>query len=195
MLTYPANRGKGYAVRFGMFNARGRYLLFNDADGASPIPEVERLFAAIEDGADVAIGSRAMFSRETDVQTVWYRKFLGRVFNAYVNIIILPGIADTQCGFKMFSRKAAKFIFRRQKAERFSFDVELLYLARKAGYVIAEVPINWTNVAGSKVNLVKDSLAMGWDLTKFRLRDFFGGYGSPRAKVAPKSKESEVRAV
>jgi len=176
LLTYPENRGKGYAVRFGVLNAQGKLVLYNDADGATPIEEIERLEEAIASGAQIAIGSRAMFSRETTVDTLWYRKFLGRIFNGFVNFMVLPGIADTQCGFKLFVRPAAQYLFSRQKAERFSFDVEILFLARKAGYKIAEVPINWTDVPGSKVNLVKDSIHMGFDIIKFRLRDLFGGY-------------------
>ncbi|MFN8388893.1 MAG: flippase-like domain-containing protein [Bdellovibrionota bacterium] len=178
LLTYPKNRGKGYAVRFGMLNARGRLVLFDDADGATPIEEIERLEAAISSGAHIAIGSRAMFSVETGVQTLWYRKLIGRVFNAFVNLVVLPGVADTQCGFKLFVRPAAKFLFSRQKAEGFSFDVEVLFLARKAGFKIAEVPVNWTNIPGSKVNLMKDSLLMARDIVRFRLRGLFGGYGS-----------------
>ncbi len=178
VLTYPENRGKGYAVRFGVMNARGRRILYNDADGATPIEEIERLEAALNSGVHIAVGSRAMFSRETQIATVWYRKIMGRVFNGFVNLILLPGIADTQCGFKMFVRKAGRAIFSQQRAERFSFDVEVLFLARKAGYKIAEVPINWTNVPGSKVSLVNDSAAMFLDLLRFRLRDFFGGYGA-----------------
>lgn len=184
LISYQRNRGKGYAVRFGMINARGGRLLYNDADGATPIEELERLEEAIDAGSEIAIGSRAMFSRETNVKTVWYRKFIGRVFNGFVNFMVLPGIADTQCGFKMFVRPAAQYIFSRQRAERFSFDVELLFLARKAGFRIAEVPINWVNVPGSKVNLVKDSIHMGLDICKFRLRDFFGGYRHERSDTS-----------
>jgi len=178
LLVYPKNRGKGYAVRFGVLNARGALVLYADADGATPIVELERLESAIKDGAQVAIGSRAMFSRDTEVKTVWYRIFIGRVFSGIVNVLLLPGIADTQCGFKLFIRPVARHIFSHQKADRFSFDVEVLFLARKAGCKIAEVPINWTNVPGSKVNLINDSLAMFIDLLRFRLRDFFGGYGN-----------------
>ncbi len=176
LFVYPENRGKGYAVRFGVMNARGRRILYNDADGATPIEEIERLEAALDSGAHIAIGSRAMFSRDTEIETVWYRKLMGRVFNGFVDVILLPGIADTQCGFKMFVRFAGRAIFSQQRAERFSFDVEVLFLARKAGYRIAEVPINWTNVPGSKVSLVNDSAAMFVDLLRFRLRDVFGGY-------------------
>ncbi|MCB0323799.1 MAG: flippase-like domain-containing protein [Bdellovibrionales bacterium] len=176
LLVYTPNRGKGYAVKYGMLNARGRRLLYNDADGATPIEEIERLEHALDEGAQVAIGSRAMFSRDTAIKTVWYRKAIGRIFNGLVNLIVLPGIADTQCGFKMFTRPVARALFDRQRAERFSFDVELLFLARKGNYRIVEVPINWVNVPGSKVHLVKDSTAMFIDLLRFRLRDLLGGY-------------------
>lgn len=176
LLTYPRNRGKGYAVKFGVMNARGRLVLFMDADGSTPIEELARLEAAIHAGAHVAIGSRARYSRETDVKTVWYRKFIGRTFSALVNVLILPGIADTQCGFKLFLQPAATVIFRRQQHERFSFDVEVLYLARRAHLRIAEVPVNWTNVPGSKVNLAKDSVLMLRDVIQMRVRALLGGY-------------------
>ncbi|OVE80046.1 hypothetical protein BVY02_01575 [bacterium J17] len=176
LLKNPENRGKGYSVRYGMLNSSGRFLLFNDADGSTSIDQITKMLSAVEQGADVAIGSRAIYSRTTEVKTVWYRRFIGRVFNALVNIIILPGIADTQCGFKMFTRRAASEIFSRQRAERFSFDVELLFLARKFEYKIVEVPVNWVNVPGSKVNLATDSMAMLLDIIKFRARDLSGGY-------------------
>lgn len=191
VLTYPENRGKGYAVRFGVMNARGKRILYNDADGATPIEEIARLEAALDSGVHIAVGSRAMFSRDTQIATVWYRKLMGRVFNGFVNLILLPGIADTQCGFKMFVRKAGRAIFSQQRAERFSFDVEVLFLARKAGYRIAEVPINWTNIPGSKVSLVGDSAAMFLDLLRFRLRDVFGGYGAMPALGPEDQKGSE----
>jgi dolichyl-phosphate beta-glucosyltransferase len=177
LLVYPGNRGKGYAVRFGIMNARGQLVLYNDADGATPIQEIERLEEALAGGVHVAIGSRAMYSRSTAVQTVWYRKYIGRVFNGIVNMLLLPGIADTQCGFKMFLRPVARYLFSRTKADRFSFDVEVLFLARKAGLKMVEVPVNWTNVPGSKINLAVDSASMFLDLLKFRLRDLFGAYG------------------
>ncbi len=177
LLQYGENRGKGYAVRFGVMHAAGELILYTDADGASPIEELTRLERAIERGAQVAIGSRAMYSHDTKVSTLWVRKFMGRVFNGIVNFVMLPGIADTQCGFKLFRRPVARYVFSRSKSEGFSFDVEILYLARKAGAKIAEVPINWTNVPGSKVNLVSDSAKMFRDILIFRLRDIFGGYG------------------
>ena len=169
LIQLPKNQGKGHAVRLGVLNSRGLRILFVDADGATPIAEMERLQAALDSGSDVAIGSRALASTDTKVATSLHRKVLGRVFNRCVNIILLPSIADTQCGFKMFSRKAALFLFRKQTSDRFSFDVELLFLARKAGLRVAEVPINWTNVPGSKVNLVVDALLMFRDVFRFRV--------------------------
>ena len=168
-IKLPKNRGQGHAVRTGAVNAVGERIIFVDADGATPIEEIERLEAAIDEGADIAIGSRALRSDQTHIKTVWYRKILGRVFNNCVNIILLPDIKDTQCGFKMFTFASANKIFPLQTAERFSFDVELLYLARKFKMKIAEVAINWENVPGSKVNLVLDSIRMFRDVLRFKV--------------------------
>lgn len=169
LIQLPKNYGKGHAVRLGVLNSRGNRILFADADGATPIQEFDRLESAISLGADIAIGSRALASTDTKVATSIHRRVLGRVFNKCVNLILLPTIADTQCGFKMFTRKAALFLFRKQRADRFSFDVELLYMAYKANVTIKEVPINWTNIPGSKVSLVRDSLAMFRDVFRFRV--------------------------
>lgn len=169
LIQLPKNYGKGHAVRLGVLNSRGNRILFADADGATPIQEFDRLESAVSAGADIAIGSRALTSTDTKVATSIHRRVLGRVFNKCVNLILLPTIADTQCGFKMFTRKTAMFLFRKQRADRFSFDVELLYMAHKANLNIKEVPINWTNVPGSKVNLVRDSLAMFRDVFRFRV--------------------------
>lgn len=167
VLRIPCNKGKGNAVREGMLAVSASRLLFADADGSTPIEELSRLEKALDDGADLAIGSRALSSAETTVETRWYRKYIGRLFNGLVNFFVLPGIADTQCGFKLFSEEAAEFLFSRQRSERFSFDVEILYIARKAGLSIAEVPVNWKNVPNSKVNLVIDSARMLFDIFRF----------------------------
>ena len=183
VLGYPHNRGKGYAVRFGMLNALGARVLFDDADGASPIEEIERLEAALKEGASLAIGSRALLSSDTQVKANLFRKCIGRVFNGIVNILLVPGIADTQCGFKLFNRSAAQYIFSKQKEDGFSFDVEILFLARKAGFKISEVPINWTNVPGSKVNVARDSVKMFFDVLGIRARSFVGGYQHSQPQV------------
>lgn len=180
----PTNTGKGAAVHAGMAEAVGARRLFADADGATPFAELWRLDAELDRGADVAIGSRALTSQRTQVKTVWYRKVLGRIFNGTVNLVLLPRIADTQCGFKLFTANAAREIFSRQTAVGFSFDVEILYIARRLGLRIIEVPINWINVAGSKVNLIIDSAQMLFDVFRFRLRHRtlrpIGGPATPR---------------
>lgn len=169
LINLPANQGKGAAVRTGVLRAGGERILFYDADGATPIGELPRLMNAMEMGADVAIGSRALASADTKVKTYLYRMVMGRIFSAIVKILILPGIADTQCGFKMFSYPVARYLFSRQTANGWSFDVELLFLARRAGCRIAEIPVNWTNIPGSKVHLVKDSFKMLTDIIRFRI--------------------------
>lgn len=167
LIRLPKNYGKGHAVRTGALNAHGQFILFADADGSTAISEVSRLLTAIEEGSEVVIGSRALRSDETEVKALLLRKILGRVFNKIVNTVLLPGIADTQCGFKLFSRKAANFLFSQQQSDGFSFDIELLFLAKKAGLSVSEIAINWENVPGSKVNLVSDSLRMFLDIFRF----------------------------
>jgi len=187
LLTYKKNRGKGFALRYGVLESKGELVLIDDADGSTPIEEFERLKTMIEQGAQVAIGSRAMASAETKVKTVWYRKIIGRTFATIVNFLIVPGITDTQCGFKLFTRKAAEELFSRQRSERFSFDVELLYLAGRLDFKIKEVSVNWTNTPGSKVNLVKDSISMLLDIFRFRWMAICGIYEKPveRATILP----------
>jgi len=170
LIQLPKNHGKGHAVRVGVLNSRGRAILFADADGATPIEEFSKLYSALQSGAEIVIGSRALASTDTKVSTSVHRRLLGRVFNRCVNTLLLPSIADTQCGFKLFSRPAALFLFKRQRADRFSFDVEILFIAMKAGISIREMAINWTNIPGSKVNLFVDSLRMLQDVFRFRVR-------------------------
>lgn len=161
------HRGKGEAVRMGMLNAVGNFVLFMDADGATPLAEIPKLLQTVKNGADIAIGSRVVQDpRETSVVTSWKRKVTGRVFSGIVNLLVIPGIADTQCGFKMFRREVVRDIFSRQKIEGFAFDVEILFLARKLGFSVAEVPVNWVNQEGSKVRLVTDSVRMFLDIVR-----------------------------
>jgi dolichyl-phosphate beta-glucosyltransferase len=161
--------GKGAAVRLGVLNAQGEAILFMDADGATPMGEIPKLQSAIAAGADVAIGSRVLQSPgEVEVKTSLHRKIIGRVFAFFVNLFAIEGIADTQCGFKMFRRDAAHAIFSRQKTSGFAFDVEILFIARRLGLSIAEIPVNWIAQPGSKVNLVRDSIKMLWDISHIR---------------------------
>jgi dolichyl-phosphate beta-glucosyltransferase len=161
--------GKGAAVRKGMLNAHGRFVLFMDADGATPLNEIPKLLAAIEEGSDVAIGSRvAQCSEEVEVKTSLHRRFIGRAFSFLVNLLAFEGIADTQCGFKMFRREAAAAIFSLQKTAGFAFDVEILFLARQLALSVAEIPVNWMAQPGSKVNIAIDSISMLWDISRIR---------------------------
>jgi dolichyl-phosphate beta-glucosyltransferase len=161
--------GKGATIRVGMLNARGGFILFMDADGATPLNEIPKLLDALEKGHDVAIGSRVVqHPGEAEVKTPFYRHFIGRSFAFFVNLLALGGIGDTQCGFKMFRREAAAAIFSRQKTVGFAFDVEILFIARQLSLSVAEIPVNWTAQPGSKVNLVSDSIRMLWDVSRIR---------------------------
>jgi dolichyl-phosphate beta-glucosyltransferase len=161
--------GKGATVRMGILNAKGQVVLFMDADGATPMTEIPKLLAAIAAGHQVAIGSRVIQREgEVEVKTPLYRKLIGRVFAFFVNLFAIEGIADTQCGFKMFRGDAAREIFSRQRMAGFAFDVEILYLARRMSLSIAEIPVNWVAQPGSKVNLVTDSIKMLWDIGRIR---------------------------
>ena len=160
LINLERNQGKGNAVKTGALSAEGELVLFADADGATPIAELKRLEDGILAGADVAIGSRAKKAEDTAVRTKLFLKIRGQTFNRIVNALLLPSIRDTQCGFKLFKRECAKFCFERQRSKGFSFDVEILYIAQQAGFAIAEIPINWTNIPGSKVHPILDPLRM-----------------------------------
>ena len=170
VLRRDRNEGKGSAVRWGMLAARGDYRLFTDADGATPIGEVKRLEAALMGGAEVAIGSRALPDPSVCVVARRSRVVAGRVFSWVVRRLVLPGIADSQCGFKAFTAKAAVDLFERLRTLGFAFDVELLFLARASGYRIAEVPVNWTDQPGSKVRVLGNGPRMLWEVATARLR-------------------------
>ena len=177
------NRGKGFSVRRGVLEASGSLILFCDADGSTPIEELDKLLAAIDAGCDVAIGSRALPQSDIrQAQPLW-RETMGRIFNGFVQVTALPGIRDTQCGFKCFTREAARLIFPRQRIDRFGFDVEVLWLARKLGLRIAEVPVAWIDHPGSTVHPVRDSSRMLVDVVRVRLHDMRGDYGPPGAVV------------
>jgi len=163
------HQGKGNAVRIGMLNAWGTYVLFMDADGATPLKEIKNFLCKMEQGFDVVIGSRVVQNpSETKVITSFHRKFIGRSFSAVVNLFAIPGFADTQCGFKIFRSKVAKKIFSQQKLSGFAFDVEILYIARMHNFNVLELPITWVNQEGSKVNIFIDSFKMLVDVLKIR---------------------------
>lgn len=176
VLRNEANRGKGYAVRRGMLAARGARRLMTDADLSTPIEELERLGARMDEGHDVVIGSRALPGARIEVRQPWYRENMGRLFNLFVRALAVPGVMDTQCGFKLFTAAAARDVFSAMRLDGFSFDVEALFLARRKGYRIAEVPVVWRNDAASRVSLVRGFLAFP-DLLRIRANAWTGRYG------------------
>ena len=160
------NHGKGYAIKQGMLQARGRFVLFCDADLSTPIQEVKKLLTFLEKDYHIAIGSRGKNESMVITPQPWYRQYMGKFFNILVQLFVLKGIRDTQCGFKCFKKEAALNIFRIQKLWGFCFDVEVLVIARKKGYKICEVPIVWDNSKASRVHIIKDSSRMFLDLIK-----------------------------
>ena len=149
LLKNPGNRGKGYSVRNGMLAAKGDWVLFSDADLSTPIEELEKLLAAVDrECADAAIGSRALDRSLVSVHQSAFREFSGRFFNLLMRLVVRLPFLDTQCGFKVFRREAAREIFSRVRIDGFGFDVEALFIARKRGFKTVEVPVRWANVEG-----------------------------------------------
>ena len=170
------NRGKGYSVRRGMCEARHEWVLFSDADESAPIAEVEKLVHAADTGGHcVVIGSRALDRSLIGRHQPKYREHIGRLFNINVRLVTGLRVADTQCGFKLFRRETARRIAAKQRIERFGFDVEQLYIARKLGYSIAEVPVRWNNQPDSSVGLA-DGVAAFVDVWRVKWNDLTGAY-------------------
>src|SRR2546425_4204651 len=164
------NEGKGAAVRRGMLAARGDWRLFADADGATPIAEIKRLEAALAAGADIAIGSRGLSETSVSLQTRRHRVMAGRLFNWVVGRTGLRGIHDSQCGFKAFTANAADTLFSQITIEGFGFDVELLLRARRTGFKMVELAVNWADQPGSKSSVLRDGPSMMWQILRARRR-------------------------
>lgn len=175
LLKNGRNSGKGFSVKKGILAAKGEYILFCDADGSTPISELEKLLRKLRAGDDIAIGSRGLRLSQIKVRQPVYREYMGKIFNRLVRLFAVPGISDTQCGFKCFKRVVARELFNEQTLNHFSFDVEILYLAQKRGYKIAEVPVIWVNSPESCVSLIKDPLRMLFDLLRIPLIHGFDG--------------------
>jgi dolichyl-phosphate beta-glucosyltransferase len=176
VLSNGENRGKGYSVRHGMLEARGRIVLFTDADLSAPISELEKLLAAIDAGHDVAIGSRAIDRSLIARHQSRFREIAGIIFNRFVRLFTGLPFEDTQCGFKAFVRGQCRIIVEQQRIERFGFDPELLFLARRHGLRMAEVPVRWAHDPSTKVHLLRDSLLMFGDLIYIRWNWLIGRY-------------------
>ncbi len=176
LIENPGNRGKGYSVRSGILQALGEIVMFTDADLSSPMEEADRLFAAIAAGADIAIGSRWLeSSRQTHRQPL-YRQVFGRCFNAVTRAIMRLPFADTQCGFKAFTRHAAQTVFQLQTIERWGFDPEILFIALKRGFRVVEVPVSWAHDERTRMSYLRDGLVMLEELVRVRWNALTGHY-------------------
>lgn len=176
LVQQPRNLGKGAAVKAGVLASRGGQILFSDADLSTPLEELPGLQAALKAGADIAIGSRAIDRSRIAVRQPLYREAAGRLFNRLVQAFSVPGVRDTQCGFKLFKAPAAKRLFALQQVPRFGFDVEVLFLARLAGYKVAELPVRWVNSPETKVRPIRDGARAFLDLALIRLYQLQGRY-------------------
>lgn len=185
VISNGENRGKGYSVRHGMLEARGRFVLFTDADLSAPIDEADKLLDALQD-RDVAIGSRAVDRSLISVHQSVFREYAGMIFNLVVRAILRLPFVDTQCGFKAFRRDPSRIIFRQQRIERFGFDPELLYLARHHGLSAVEIPVRWAHSPATKVSMLRDSIQMFVDVFIIRWNALAGRY--PRKTKAEATK-------
>lgn len=175
VISNGVNRGKGFSVRRGMLEARGRVVLFTDADLSAPIDEAPKLIEALQN-YDVAIGSRALDRGLITVHETRFREFAGIVFNRIVRVILRLPFVDTQCGFKAFRRERCQILFEQQRIERFGFDPELLYLARHHGLRTVEIPVRWGHSPATKVNMLRDSIQMFIDVFTIRWNAILGRY-------------------
>ena len=177
LLRNPGNLCKGYSVRHGMLEARGDWVLFSDAYLSAPIEELAKLAAAAAaNDAAVAVGSRALDRSLIEIHQSIFREYAGRVFNLLMRLLTGLSLWDTQCGFKLFRRDAAREIFRRQRIERFGFDAEVLFIARLLKFKMVEVPVRWSHSEGTKVSMMGDSLNMFLDLFRIRRNQLLGKY-------------------
>jgi dolichyl-phosphate beta-glucosyltransferase len=190
LLRQPGNRGKGAAVRRGMLEGKGDYRIFSDADFSTPVEETGRMLQFLEE-YDIVIGSRGIDASYIKEHQPWYRESMGKMFNLLVQAVAVPGIHDTQCGFKGFRAGAAEQVFSRAKIDGFSFDVEALFIARRLGLSIKEIPVEWHNDARSTLNPISDSLKMIRELLKIRsLHRHWDARGT--SGLQPKQGESPV---
>ena len=188
LVENPGNRGKGYSVRNGILNSRGDIVLFSDADLSSPIEETPKLLQAIANGADIAIGSRWLRAELQTKRQSPLRQVFGRVFNLLLRMILGLKFKDTQCGFKAFTRTAARTILPLQKIERWGFDPEILFLARKFNFRVDEVPVHWGHSGGTRINPILDGARMFQEILRIRWYDLTGKYDGQVAVAAPPAK-------
>ncbi len=181
LINNEKRMGKGYAVHLGILQVKYPLVLFMDADLATPMEELEKLLEKIKEGYDVVIASRNLPGSDIVVKQPFYRQFAGKSFPLLVRLLLLPGLRDTQCGFKLFKTEAAKRIVEKQTVFGFAFDAELLFIAKKLGFKITEVPVRWIDKGESKLSLFSDSGKMFLDVLRVRLNSFAGKYSKQKA--------------
>jgi len=178
LVENPGNHGKGYSVRNGMLNSRGQIVLFSDADLSSPIEEAPKLFQALNAGADIAIGSRWLRAETQTQRQPLHRQIFGRIYNLILRLTLGLQFKDTQCGFKAFKQPAVHAIFPLQKIERWGFDPEILFLARKLKFKVQEVPVTWGHSGGTRINPLVDGSRMVMEMLRIRWYDLTGKYSA-----------------
>jgi dolichyl-phosphate beta-glucosyltransferase len=176
LIQNPGNHGKGYSVRNGILHSFGEVVMFTDADLSAPIEEADGLFASIAAGADIAIGSRWLERTRQTIRQPLYRQFFGRCFNAVTRAVMGLRFADTQCGFKAFTRAAAQTVFQLQTIDRWGFDPEILFIALKRGYRVDEVPVSWAHDERTRMSYLKDGIRMLQDIAIVRWNALLGRY-------------------
>jgi dolichyl-phosphate beta-glucosyltransferase len=198
LVENPGNRGKGYSVRHGMLQARGEVIVFSDADLSSPIEEMPKLLAALAAGADIAIGSRWMQADLQSKRQSLLRQLFGRIFNLLLRLTLGLRFKDTQCGFKAFTRQAARAILPLQRIEGWGFDPEILFLAHKFGFRVQEVAVRWAHSEGTRISPLIDGARMFQEMVRIRWCDLNGKYdgggaiGARPAEALPEEAASEV---
>lgn len=188
LVENPGNRGKGYSVRNGMLHAQGKIVLFSDADLSSPIEEAPKLLQALEDGADIAMGSRWLRAETQTQRQPLHRQLFGRIFNVLLRLTLGLHFADTQCGFKAFKRTAVQAIFPLQRIERWGFDPEILFLARKFGFNVKEVAVAWGHSGETRIHPVIDGAKMFQEMLRIRWYSLSGKYNRGSGGTAQQAK-------
>jgi dolichyl-phosphate beta-glucosyltransferase len=185
LVENPGNRGKGYSVRNGILNSRGDIVVFSDADLSAPIEEMPKLLQALTAGADIAIGSRWLRAELQTQRQSLHRQVFGRIFNLLLRMILGLQFKDTQCGFKAFTRRAAQTILPLQRIERWGFDPEILFLARKFGFRVEEVPVRWGHSGGTRIHPLRDGARMFQEMLRIRWYNLTGKYDGGIVVAAP----------
>lgn len=176
VIVYEHNRGKGYATKIGLTEAKGEFILVSDADGSTPINDVEKMWPKLESGCDIVIGSRALHESDIEIRQPLYRQSMGRIYNVILRLLGLTPFKDTQCGFKIFRKSAMDPVLARMTSDGFGADCEMLFIAAKQGLAVDEVPVRWLNSLESKVHPIFDSLEMLREAILVRIKSILGYY-------------------